>query len=454
MTSREQPHLHGSDAQATSEPHWRVYPVGVAGELVNAMINALLPFLLGIGGAFVLLLAVGLIGEEGLIDDPALADALDQFTRAAMAPVLFLGLGLGALTTVVSALREAITSRALVKAVRGGAPRAAVPQPSQLSLVATDRPYVGVYVVAIIVISVCLLFSLVMVFDANESEMYMVWGSFAATGGGVVLLLLVLAARPAHRRRRREIAAHWTEAHERAAWDRATSSRDDDAKSGLPPELDHKKRVASRCEYIGAVCFAVGFGLMQVWMLIAHPSASRGDVGPRAEYSDGFESVLGAGLWIFAGLMLAAVVLVVAAFVAESAVQRGEQRILREAMDTPGAPRPAVALLRKYAQRQPVVFAQGLAFIAALGMTIGWAVYSLGTGGMEEVSGIYRDADETFDILVPQAVSTLAGSVAVVVIAVVWNAVAAIRGHELRCQVVRRWPIKSGSQMVTVHGRP
>jgi hypothetical protein len=177
------------------------------------------------------------------------------------------------------------------------------------------------------------------------------------------------------------------------------------------------------------------------------------DAGPRVEHGDGIELVLDAGVWIFAALMVAAVALAVAGLLADSAVQQGEQEILRQALENPAAPRPPRALVRKYAQRQPVAAAQALALLAALGITLGWAVYSLGTGGMEDVATLYGDADETFGGLVPQALVTLAGSAAVVIIAVMWNVAAAVRGYELRSQVVERWPIKPAPRMVGEDGK-
>lgn len=116
---------------AADDPRWRVYPVGLAGRVVNGAINALAPFLIGIGAALVLLLAVAMVAEEGLSGEPAVSRALDQLARAGMMPVLVLPLCTGVALSALFALREAITSRALVRAVREGAPRTAVPHPSQ-----------------------------------------------------------------------------------------------------------------------------------------------------------------------------------------------------------------------------------------------------------------------------------------------------------------------------------
>lgn len=439
---------------ATTEPHWRVYPVGPAGEFVNAAINALLPFLVGIGAAFVLLLAIGFVGEEGLLDDPGITAALDQLTRAAMIPVLVLALGIGVLTTILFALREVITSRAIARAATQGAPKTAVPHPSQVDLVAAERPFAAFFIGSIILAGVGLLFTVIAAFSVNSSEMPILWGSLAATGVAALFVLLALVGRPAQRRRRLAIAAHWTTADERAAWKRAApASSQKDGESGLSPELQRRKRMATRCEFIGIVCFALGFSLLELWLFVTHPFRSATDAGPRVEHADGVEAVLDIGIWIFAALMVAAVALAVAGFVAESAVQQGEQQILRQALETPTDQRPPKALLWKYAQRQPVALAQGLALLAALGVTLGWAVYSLGTGGMEDVDSLYGDADETFGGFVPQALVTLAGSVAVVIIAIMWNIAASIRGYELRSQVVERWPIKPAPRMVEENGK-
>lgn len=430
--------------------------MGPAGEFVNAAINALLPFLIGIGAAFVLCLAVAFVGDEGLIDVPGARAALDQFARAAMVPVLVLAPGVGVLTTILFALREVVTSRAIVRAAASGAAKTAVPHPSQVDLVAADPPFFGFFLISACLAGTGLLFTVVAAFSVNSSEMGILWGSLAGTGVAALFVLLALAGRPAHRRRRLAIAAHWTTADEGAAWRRAKSAtppQDDDGEPGLPPELQRKERRATWCQYAGTVCFAVGFALLELWLLITHPHRSMSDAGPRVEHGAGVEVVLDGGIWIFAALMVAAVGLAVAGLLAESAVQQGEQEVLREALQNPGAPRPPRVLLRKYAERQPVAAAQALALLAALGITLGWTIYSLGTGGMEDVATLYGDADETFGGLVPQALVTLAGSAAVVVIAIVWNVAASVRGYELRSQVVERWPIKPAVRMVGEEGK-
>ncbi|MFD6445513.1 hypothetical protein ACFWEJ_10430 [Promicromonospora sp. NPDC060204] len=421
---------------------------------MNATINALAPFLVGIGAAFVLLLAVAMVGEEALFDEPAVSGALDQLARAAMVPVLVLALGAGVLTTVLSALREVITSRAVARAARDGAPRTAVPHPSQVDLVAAQPPFVAFFVVSALLAGIGVLFTVVAAFGVNGSEMYILWGSLAGTGVAGVFVLLALAGRPAHHRRRLAIAAHWTTADEHAAWRRAAPARSqDDDEAALPPDLRRKQRTATWYEYVGVVCLALGFSLLQLWLFVTHPFRSTTDAGPRVEYGDGVEAVLVVGVWVFAALVVAAVGLLVVGFFADSAVQRREQEILRQALADRAAPRPPRGLLRKYANHQPVIFVQALALLAAVGTTLGWGVYSLGTGGMEDVATLYGDADETFGGFVPQALVTLAVSVALVVGAIVWDVVAAARGHELRSQVVERWPIKPSPRMIGEDGK-
>ncbi|HEY9411688.1 MAG TPA: hypothetical protein VIP77_19060 [Jiangellaceae bacterium] len=439
----------------TSHSHWRVYRIGLAGRLVTAAINALLPFLAGIGGAFILILATGLIAEEKLLDPPTNA-ALDQLSRAAIVPVLALPLGLGILTAVLAALREEITSRALARAAADGAPRTAVPHPSQIDRVAADPPYSAFFLFSAILTGLGLLFTLVAAFSVNGSEMYILWGSVAVTTVAAVFVVLALIGRPQYRRRRMDIAAHWTTADEQAAWSRAAAAPSKASKgsaTGLPDDVQRATKRASRFQWLGLICGSAGFSLLQVWGLVTHPNRTMTDAGPRAEYGDGTEAVLSVGTWTFAVLLAAAVVSTVLGLFAESAVQRGEQGVLREALSNPAAPRPPHALLRKYAESQPVRLAQGLTVLASLGITFGWAVYILGTGGMDDVASLYEGARETFGSFVPQAQLTLAASVAVVVIALVWNALAADRGDDLRRQVVERWPIKPAPRMVGETGK-
>jgi hypothetical protein len=439
---------------AADQPHWRVYPVGLAGNVVNAAINALAPFLLGIGAAFVLLLAVAMVGEEALAYEPAVSGALDQLARAAMVPVLVLALGAGVLTTVLLALREVITSRAVARASAEGAPRTAVPHPSQVDLVTAQPPFFAFLVMSVLVGGIGLLMSVIAAFTVNGHELPILWGFLVATGVGGVFVLIALAGRPAHHRRRLTIAAHWTTTDEQAAWRRTAPARPAaDDETALPPDLRRRQRRATWFEYVGIVCFALGFSLMQLWLFVTHPFRSMTDPGPRVGYGDGVEVVLVAGVWVFAALMVAAVALLVVGFFADSDVQRREQEILREALDDPAAPRPPRVLLRKYANHQPVIFVQALALLAALGAVLGWGVYSLGTGGMEDVATLYGEADETFGGFVPQALVTLAISAALVLVAVVWDVAASARGYELRSRVVERWPIKPAPRMVGEDGK-
>lgn len=428
--------------------------MGLAGNVVNAAINALAPFLLGIGAAFVLLLAIAMVGEEALVYEPAVSGALDQLARAAMMPVLVLALGAGVLTTVLLALREVITSRAVARASAEGALRTAVPHPSQVDLVAAQPPFVAFLVMSVLVTGIALLMAVIAAFTVNGHELPILWGFLVATGVGGVFVLIALAGRPAHYRRRLAIAAHWTTADEHAAWRRAAPARPmDDEETALPPDLRRRQRRATWFEYIGIVCFALGFSLMQLWLFVTHPFRSMTDAGPRVEYGDSVEVVLVAGIWVFAALMVASVALLVVGFFADSAVQRREQEILREALEDPAAPRPPRVLLRKYANHQPVIFVQALALLAALGAVLGWGVYNLGTGGMEDVASLYGEADETFGGFVPQALVTLAISTALVLLAVVWDVAASARGYELRSRVVERWPIKPAPRMIGEDGK-
>lgn len=440
---------------SAGQPHWRIYHLGLAGRLVNAAINALVPFLAGIGGAFILILATSLIAEEKLLDPPASA-ALDQLSRAAIVPVLALPLGLGILTAVLSALREEITSRAIARAAAAGAPRTAVPHPSQIDRVAADPPYAAFFLFSAILTGLGLLFTLRAAFSVNGSERYLLWGSVAVTTVSAVFVVLVLTGRPQYRRRRMAVAAHWTTADEQAAWSRAAaapSKASTGAATDLTDDLQHATKRASRFQWFGLACVSVGFTVLQVWLLITHPDRTMTDAGPRAEYGDGTEAVLSVGAWTFAVLLVAAFVSTVLGLFAESAVQRGEQRVLREALSNPAAPRPPSALLRRYAQSQPVRLAQGLTVLASLGITFGWAVHILGTGGMDDVATLYEGSRERFGSYIPQAQLTLAVSVTVVVVALVWNALAADRGDDLRRQIVERWPIKPAPRMVGETGK-
>jgi hypothetical protein len=368
--------------------------------------------------------------------------------------VLVLALGAGVLTTVLLALREVLTSRAIARAAAERAPRTAVPHPSQVDLVTAQPPFVAFLVMSVLVAGIGLLMAVIAAFTVNGSELPILWGFLVATGVGGAFVLLALAGRPAHHRRRLAVAAHWTTADEQAAWRRAAPARPAaDDKTALPPDLLRRQRRATWFEYIGIACFALGFSLLQLWLFVTHPFRTRTDAGPRVEYGDGIEVVLVAGVWAFAALMVTAVVLLVVGFFADSAVQRREREILSEALEDPAAPRPPRVLLRKYANHQPVIFVQALTLLAALGTVLGWGVYSLGTGGMEDVATLYGEADETFGSFVPQALVTLAISAALVLLAVVWDVAASASGYELRSRVVERWPIKPAPRMVGEDGK-
>lgn len=56
----------------TGDPYWYEYPVGLGGEVARAFVRTLIPFALGLAGCFVLMLAIGILAEEGLFGDPGL----------------------------------------------------------------------------------------------------------------------------------------------------------------------------------------------------------------------------------------------------------------------------------------------------------------------------------------------------------------------------------------------
>ncbi len=63
------------DENQTNPWHWYEYEVGLAGEIARACVRSLTSFLIGLGCAFALIMGMGFLAEEDLLDDPGLEEA-------------------------------------------------------------------------------------------------------------------------------------------------------------------------------------------------------------------------------------------------------------------------------------------------------------------------------------------------------------------------------------------
>ena len=214
-------------SDASQEPfRWYEYPVGFVGDLCWATARTLVAFLIGLGGVFLLVVAVGLLGEEGVLPYEV-ARILDQFTRASMLPVLALVWALTLVASITQVAGSVAVSRAVAKAARAGAPVTQVPSPGQVAAIVSSpggwlMMWCFFHIVLFAIAAPVALWMLISE-PGDAPSMLIILG--VTVGGGAVLIAVTawlrLGIRAAHDRRRGEISDHWWPRHEQAAWTRA-----------------------------------------------------------------------------------------------------------------------------------------------------------------------------------------------------------------------------------------
>lgn len=440
---------------ATSEPneaapdlddvHWREYPIGFAGELAQAVSRTLMPLLTGVGVTFALMLSVGLIAEEGLIDY-SIAAPLDLLFRMSMGVVLGVAYLSWVLTSITLSLRHITASRAIDDAAAAGAPVTAVPHPSQVEQVIKDSPWMPLQVLAAIHIVAAVLggiTSLGFLGDSDGFGIMMLLGCIVVT----VIMVMILSgisrrSHPAHRQRRERIARYWTTPYEKAAWQAARQQSTYTIGGKHFINQGGRLRLGGLLTSAGTVLSAIAVVILYAHIFISHPEAEtfrysyNVDAGPRAEYDSGFEAILASALWVTLALVVAALVAFLAGALIEARAHTAERAGLRNALQDSVAVRPPRDLLARYAERHPMRFAQVAAAIGGIGLVFGPATIVLGTVEMRDFAG---GVEHFADLTGPAVIVTVVSAV-LIVGAFAWNAIANVRGQELRNRLMGRWP--------------
>ncbi|MEV4733041.1 hypothetical protein [Saccharopolyspora sp. NPDC049426] len=423
------------DGNQTNPWHWYEYEVGLAGEIARACVRSLTSFLIGLGCAFALIIGMGFLAEEDLLDDPGLEEAVDHLSRMSMGVLLAFVLVVCAAGAVASFLRESTTSKAIVNAAERGASRYAVPSPDQVRSV-TGKPaealaFFGWANAALA--GLLGVIGLIVVLVDGDAESAVIFSLI--TGYALIMAFVGYASThlltPAHERRHARIAAHWSSNDEGHAWKPAKQARRDGAGKKTPS----RPSIAKRCLY-GAAGLWLGGVLALQMSVLTRCAGSPGTTKYECEettYSSPIETLIAGGVWIFAvlislGLLLAAI------GVLFDWRQRGSERAeLRTSLADPSSDRPAEDLLAYHSQRQTHPLALVGATMSGAGLVFSTSSYLVGRGlglGSEEVFAPHRT-----ESLVGMVVS-----VALFVAALLGTGIVNVRGRELRNALMERWP--------------
>ncbi|UFU07400.1 hypothetical protein [Ruania halotolerans] len=441
----------------TSSHHWHEYEVGLVGDVARDVNRTLSPLALGLLAAFALVLAAGLAEEEGLVFDlaydlgmggqasSALADAVGFVARMSLGVLLVLGYLVGFCICLSLSLRDLATSRALVRAARGGAPRDAVPNPMQVESVVNDSVgalraflYLTVAVAGLVALT---LGGYALVEGWGEGMLVALVCALCTITVIGVLRHISRVVVPDHQRRRREIAAHWTTADEEAAWARANGvAGPHHSRKNSSTGRDVRVRIGSVITVVAGIGTGAAYLLLNGLIIITHPHAQRwsgGDAGPRVQLDPAAERLVDIGTWTFGALIVAVLIAAAIGNVVEGAGHAAERRALHAALDDPQADRPAAAILAEYAERRSVRLAQVLSALAGIGLALGPAAAILSTFEVDSFTG----ATALFGNLRTPALLITGGSVVMVFVAFWWNSTSNRRGRALRNRIMARWPV-------------
>lgn len=442
-----------SRAGMPNRSHWRVYPIGFSGEMAAATVKTTIAFLCGVGAAGALVIALGLAAEESLLPSPDLNRAADSLARVALLILIGLGWLAGLALTTARGVQEVATSQALRRAAESGAPREAVPHPSQVqhAIAKSFSAFLWFSVATIGLAGLFLLIGLAVVLDSSSLEGIEIVGSGLAVLAllGAVIAWIVKRLRPEQRRRRTRIAQHWTPSDEELAWEQARrpeSGELDGAQVQPSGEVEDRDRRAVGGNVLigaGGACAGLSIMLLQLLLAFTHPDAQRwagGSVGDRAQLSDQAEGLVALGLWGVLVLVVVGIALLAAGFFVSGAAQAAERAALIRAVADPAARRPGQDVLQRYSERHPVLLAQWLAALGGVGMCAGLSVIVIASGVMEDVADVYDGSAAMFTGLSEWSVILTAFSVLLVVAGLVWNARSNATGNRLRNDLISRWP--------------
>ncbi|GAA2171585.1 MULTISPECIES: hypothetical protein [Glycomyces] len=411
--------------------HWHEYSVGVAGEAAGACARSLTAVLIGLGGAFALILGGGILAEENLLGDPGLETAVDHLMRISVGFLMVFALVVALIWAVASYLREVAASRALVAASAQGASRQAVPSPDQVASVvnppASRLSFFG-WGNAVLAGVLGLVGLGVVLFDSSPEG----WAiALSAIGYAAIMSLLGYACqqwlpRP-HAKRRARIATHWSAEDEARAWRRAKGR-------GAEPLVSGSPKAAAFIYLAGLIC-VLGFVALQASMVMRCASipARGSNECNEVYYSSFIERVLSWGFWIFAVSVPLAALLALIGVLLEWTQRQAERADLLASLADPRSRRPDKDVLAFHSERRMHPLARVAAMLSGAGLVFSASAYMLGQGmglGSQEVFAQYRT----------EALAAILVSVALFIAAVIGTAIAGTRGRELRNALMQRWP--------------
>ncbi len=421
-----------ADGNQANPWHWYEYEVGLASEIARACVRSLTSFLIGLGCAFALIMGMGLLAEEDLLDDPGLEKAVDHLSRMSMGVLLAFVLVVCAAGAVASFLRESTTSKAIVNAAARGASRHAVPSPDQVRSV-TGKPAEALaffgWANAVLAGPLGVIGLIVVLAEGDDAESTLIFS--LVTGYALIMAFVGYASShlltPAHERRHARVAAHWTSNDEEQAWKPVEQARRDSAGKKTPP----RPSIAKRCLY-GAAGLWLG-GVLALQMSVLTRCAGGKYECKETTYSSPIEALIAGGVWIFAVLISVGMLLAVIGVLFDWRQRRSERAELRTRLADPGSDRPAEDLLAYHSQRQTHPLARVGATLSGAGLVFSTSSYLVGNGlglGSEDVFAAYRT----------ESLAAMVVSVGMFAAALLGTGIVNVRGRELRNALMQRWP--------------
>lgn len=443
--------------RALDDARWHEYAVGMRAEWAYAVGVATVPFLGGLFVAFVSMIVIGVVGEEGVLTDllerwiplyraQDVSDNLDLLLRISILPLF----GFVYLSFLVLMIAEGVASlqisKALVAAADSGDPRL-VPPRSQMGEVegeplesmrifAKVNLWVGGFAVAMLV-----LFAVV---EESAVGWLAVFVATAYTVGlwvGVNKLRVRLSVR--QQRWREQVAARWPEEAENAVRARAAKKPTSVKEGDIEGAPGGRLRALARTLVLlpGGLALIAAF-LMQIGLAVRHPGSSKYELADAAEYDAAGETLLSGIWWIMLAVVVVCVLMILASAVLAQAGASAMERWLRERAADPMAGRPPYQVLLGFSERHGLPALKGMGFVAGLVSVFGTGVVLLGSLDMGDFADIYSGSDQIFGAYVAPALGLIGATLLLVLICMglqVWQTVSE---REFRNLLRRRWPIR------------
>lgn len=457
QTSKGMELVNNLGESARNEARWHEYPVGMRAEWAYGFGVATVPFLGGLFVAFVSMIVVGVVGEEGVLTDvlerwiplyraQEVSDNLDLLLRISILPLF----GFAYLGFLVIAIAETVVSKriskALVSAAVSGDPRL-VPPPSQMREVEGEplesmRFFAKMNLwVAGFAVAMLLLFAVVEESATGWSAVLVV----AAYTIGLWVGVNKLRARSAVRQQRwrEQVTARWPEESENAvragATKKPTSTREDDIERVPGGRL---RALARTLVLLPGVLALIAAFLMQIGLAVRHPGSSKYQLADEAEYDAAGETLLSGIWWIMLAVMVASVLMILASAVLAQVGATAMERWLRERAADPMASRPPYQVLLGFSERQGLPALKGMGFVAGLVSVFGTGLVLLGSLDMGGFADIYSGSDRIFSAYVAPALGLIGATLLLVLMCVGMQVWQTVTEREFRNLLRERWPIR------------